>query len=99
MVLSALGLLMIMLPLTVGGEHDWPTWTFTTMAAGRLLLTVFLVQQKSKMRRSVPTPAAQLWRTGVSVRSSADLRRTLMTGGRATPAAEPPGRRARLAIS
>lgn len=51
MVLSALGPLMITLPLTVGGEHDWPTWRFATMAAGRLVLTVFLVQPRSKMHQ------------------------------------------------
>ncbi|GAA1541953.1 MFS transporter [Streptomyces albidochromogenes] len=51
MFLSALGLLLITLPLTMGGEHDWPVWTFATMAAGLLVLAVFLVQQKSKMRR------------------------------------------------
>ncbi|MEU9235617.1 MFS transporter [Streptomyces subrutilus] len=51
MFLSALGLLLIMLPLTMGGEHDWPLWTFATMAAGLLVLAVFLAQQKSKTRK------------------------------------------------
>ncbi|GGX23683.1 MFS transporter [Streptomyces chryseus] len=51
MFLSALGLLMITFPLTTGGEHNWHTWTFATMAAGLLVLTVFLVQQKTKMRK------------------------------------------------
>ncbi|PKV90078.1 hypothetical protein [Streptomyces sp. TLI_146] len=51
MFLSALGLLLITLPLTMGGERDWPIWMFATMAVGLLVLTVFLVQQKSKMRK------------------------------------------------
>nr|WP_277622443.1 MFS transporter [Streptomyces sp. CB03238] len=51
MFLSALGLLLITLPLTMGGEHGWTTWTFATMAVGLLVLTVFPVQQKAKMRK------------------------------------------------
>ncbi|MFJ4777938.1 MFS transporter [Streptomyces sp. NPDC088762] len=51
MLLSALGLLLITLPLTMGGEHDWPIWTFAMMVAGLLVLTVFLVQQKARMRK------------------------------------------------
>ncbi|MGA5424357.1 MFS transporter [Streptomyces lavendulocolor] len=51
MFLSTLGLLLITLPLTMGGEHDWPIWTFAMMAAGLLVLTVFLAQQKTKMRK------------------------------------------------
>ncbi|MFD6875701.1 MULTISPECIES: MFS transporter [unclassified Streptomyces] len=52
MVLSALGLLLITLPLTVGGEHGWPAWTFSTMGAGLLVLALFVAQQKTKTRKS-----------------------------------------------
>ncbi|WP_240659992.1 MFS transporter [Streptomyces sp. WAC 01529] len=51
MFLSALGLLLITLPLTMGGEHGWPLWTFAMMAAGLLVLTGFLVQQRAKLRK------------------------------------------------
>ncbi|MGW6055508.1 MFS transporter [Streptomyces sp. NPDC055189] len=51
MFLSALGLLLITLPLTVGGEHGWPAWPFAAMATGLLVLAGFVAQQKSKMRK------------------------------------------------
>ncbi|MGW7081483.1 MFS transporter [Streptomyces sp. NPDC054866] len=51
MLSSALGLLLITLPLTVGGEHRWPAWSFAAMAAGLLILAAFVAQQKSKMRK------------------------------------------------
>ncbi|MFV0126158.1 MFS transporter [Streptomyces sp. HMX112] len=51
MFLSALGLLLITLPLTVGGEHGWPAWTFATMGVGLLVLALFVVQQKAKTRK------------------------------------------------
>ncbi|MFC8919277.1 MFS transporter [Streptomyces sp. NPDC057116] len=51
MFLSALGLLLITLPLTVAGEHGRPVQVFATMAAGLLVLTVFVVQQKTKTRK------------------------------------------------
>lgn len=50
-VLSTLGLLLIILPLTLCGEHDWPAWSFAAMTVGLLVLAVFLVQQKAKMRK------------------------------------------------
>ncbi|MFD8477516.1 MFS transporter [Streptomyces globisporus] len=52
MFLSALGLLLITLPLTLGGEHGWPAWTFTAMAAGLLVLAVFIAQQRAKTRKN-----------------------------------------------
>lgn len=51
MFLSALGLLLITLPLTVGGEHDWPAWAFVAMTGGLLVLAVFVAQQNAKMRK------------------------------------------------
>ncbi|MGW7455666.1 MFS transporter [Streptomyces sp. NPDC054787] len=50
-VLSAFGLLLIMLPLTVGGDHGWPAWTFETMGAGLLVLALFVAQQRTKTRK------------------------------------------------
>jgi EmrB/QacA subfamily drug resistance transporter len=49
--LSTLGLLLITLPLTVGGEHGWPAWSLAAMAVGPLVLTVFVFQQRAKARK------------------------------------------------
>ncbi|MFD3327982.1 MFS transporter [Streptomyces sp. NPDC058701] len=51
MLLSALGLLLITLPLTVGGDHGWPAWTFATMGTGLLIVALFVAQQKAKTRQ------------------------------------------------
>jgi EmrB/QacA subfamily drug resistance transporter len=51
MVLSALGLLLIAYPLSAGGAHHWPWWTFTTMAAGIGVLMGLVVQQRAKTRK------------------------------------------------
>ncbi|MGA5425127.1 MFS transporter [Streptomyces lavendulocolor] len=51
MLLSALGLLLITLPLTVGGEHGWPTWSLAALATGPLVLVVFVFQQRAKTRK------------------------------------------------
>ncbi|MBT2489456.1 MFS transporter [Streptomyces sp. ISL-96] len=49
--LSALGLLLITLPLTVGGEQGWPAWAFAMMIGGVLVLAVFVAQQRLKTRK------------------------------------------------
>ncbi|GGM73939.1 MFS transporter [Longimycelium tulufanense] len=51
MVLSALGLLLIAYPLSAGGAHHWPWWTFTAMAAGLAVLVGLVFQQRSKTRK------------------------------------------------
>ncbi|MFF5130157.1 MFS transporter [Streptomyces syringium] len=48
MVLSSAGLLLIAYPLTVGGERHWPAWSLAMMAAGVVVLAVFVVQQRAK---------------------------------------------------
>ncbi|GGR86708.1 MFS transporter [Streptomyces aureoverticillatus] len=48
MVLSAAGLLLIVYPLTVGGERHWPVWSFAMLGAGLLVLAVFVLQQRAK---------------------------------------------------
>ncbi|GGR86731.1 MFS transporter [Streptomyces aureoverticillatus] len=45
MVLAGLGLLLIAYPLTVGGEHHWPAWSFVMLAAGLVTLAAFVIQQ------------------------------------------------------
>ncbi|WP_212764867.1 MFS transporter [Streptomyces sp. I05A-00742] len=51
MILAALGLLLITYPLTVGGAHQWPAWSFLMMAGGLLTLAVFVVQQRARAAR------------------------------------------------
>ncbi|PCG85323.1 MFS transporter [Streptomyces sp. WZ.A104] len=51
MVLVGLGLLLIAYPLTVGGVHQWPAWSFVMMAGGLLTLAVFVVQQRARTTR------------------------------------------------
>ncbi|WP_030786582.1 MFS transporter [Streptomyces sp. NRRL S-920] len=51
MILASLGLLLIAYPLTVGGAHHWPVWSFLMMAWGLLTLAVFLVQQRTRTAR------------------------------------------------
>lgn len=51
MVLASLGLLLIAYPLTVGGAHQWPAWSFLMMAGGALTLAVFVVQQRARTAR------------------------------------------------
>ncbi|MFE4633604.1 MFS transporter [Streptomyces sp. NPDC056773] len=46
--LSAAGMLLIAYPLTVGGEQHWPAWSLAMLAAGAVVLTVFVVQQRAK---------------------------------------------------
>ncbi|WP_058041129.1 MFS transporter [Streptomyces roseifaciens] len=46
--LAALGLLMLIYPLTEGRSLDWPVWTFLMMAAGVCVLAVFVVHQRAK---------------------------------------------------
>ncbi|MFI2073629.1 MFS transporter [Streptomyces triculaminicus] len=51
MVLSALGLLLIAYPLSAGGAHHWPWWTFTAIATGVAALVGLVFQQRAKTRR------------------------------------------------
>lgn len=48
--LSTLGLLLIVYPLSAGGAHRWPWWTFAAMAAGAAVLAVLVLHQRSKTR-------------------------------------------------
>ncbi|MFI9237515.1 MFS transporter [Streptomyces sp. NPDC053079] len=51
MVLAGSGLLLIAYPLTVGGAHQWPAWSFLMMAGGLSTLAVFVVQQRARAAR------------------------------------------------
>ncbi|GAA3372492.1 MFS transporter [Streptomyces sannanensis] len=51
-VLVALGLLMLLYPLTRDHmEHDWQLWEFATMAAGLLVFAVLAAYEKYKTRK------------------------------------------------
>ncbi|OKI09550.1 MFS transporter [Streptomyces sp. CB02923] len=51
MVLAALGLLMVLYPLTQGREMGWPVWGFVSMAASPLVLAVFVRYEQAKARK------------------------------------------------
>ncbi|WP_199783163.1 MFS transporter [Streptomyces alboniger] len=51
MALAGLGLLLVMYPLTVGGAHQWPAWSFLMMGGGMLALAGFVVQQRARTAR------------------------------------------------
>ncbi|MFD7017574.1 MFS transporter [Streptomyces sp. NPDC059928] len=48
MLLSALAVVLIVFPLTEGHTHHWPPWCFALLAAGLLVLGVFLRHQRRK---------------------------------------------------
>ncbi|WP_411083288.1 MFS transporter [Streptomyces sp. cmx-18-6] len=49
--LATLGLLMLLYPLTRGQELGWPLWTVSSMTASLLVFVLFLLQQRSRIRR------------------------------------------------
>ncbi|GGO54037.1 MFS transporter [Streptomyces lasiicapitis] len=48
MLVSALAIVLILFPLTEGHTHHWPLWCFAMLAAGLLVLGVFLRHQQRK---------------------------------------------------
>ncbi|MFI5987347.1 MFS transporter [Streptomyces sp. NPDC051555] len=59
MLLSALAVVLIVFPLTEGHTHHWPLWSFAMLAAGLLLLGLFLRHQRGK---DAPLVALSLFR-------------------------------------
>ncbi len=45
------GLTAIVLPLVEGRQHGWPVWTWLSLAAAPVILSVFVVQQRRLQRR------------------------------------------------
>ncbi|MEV4346947.1 MFS transporter [Actinoplanes sp. NPDC049596] len=43
---GAAGILLIVLPLVLGREQGWPVWSFVTMAAGAVVLAVFVATER-----------------------------------------------------
>ncbi|MFF1379101.1 MFS transporter [Streptomyces sp. NPDC058308] len=58
MLLSALAIVLILVPLTEGHLHHWPLWCFVMLATGLLALGVFLRHQQCKQDNAplVPLP-------------------------------------------
>ncbi|MGW0537965.1 MFS transporter [Streptomyces sp. NPDC003032] len=48
MLLSALSVVLIVFPLTEGHAHGWPLWCFAMLAAGALVLGVFVRHQQHR---------------------------------------------------
>ncbi|MFH8608490.1 MFS transporter [Streptomyces sp. NPDC018029] len=62
MLLSALAIVLIVFPLTEGHLHHWPLWCFALLAAGVLVLGVFLRHQRRK-QGDAPLVALSLFRS------------------------------------
>ena len=61
LVLTA-ALVCLMLPLTVGREHDWPAWSWISLAAAPLLLALFIpLQARVAARGRPPLLPPSLW--------------------------------------
>ncbi|GCD47216.1 MFS transporter [Streptomyces paromomycinus] len=56
MLLSASAVVLIVFPLTEGHLHHWPLWCFALLAAGLLVLGVFLRHQKRKQGNAPLVP-------------------------------------------
>ncbi|GHH45351.1 MFS transporter [Streptomyces candidus] len=62
MLLSALAIVLILFPLTEGHAHHWPLWCFAMLAAGVLVLGVFLRHQRAR-QDSAPLVTLSLFRS------------------------------------
>ncbi|WP_282779002.1 MULTISPECIES: MFS transporter [unclassified Nocardia] len=47
--LCSSGLLLIVYPLTVGGQYHWPAWSVAMMIGGVAVLTAFVAHQRTKI--------------------------------------------------
>ncbi|GAA3386810.1 MFS transporter [Streptomyces roseoviridis] len=56
MLLSALAVVLIVFPLSEGHLHHWPLWCFVMLAAGLLVLGVFLRHQQRKQDKAPLVP-------------------------------------------
>jgi EmrB/QacA subfamily drug resistance transporter len=50
------GLFMLILPLVIGREHDWPTWSLTLLAISPLVLISFFVYEARLSRNPNASP-------------------------------------------
>ncbi|MFJ6752836.1 MFS transporter [Streptomyces sp. NPDC091266] len=61
MLLSAPAVVLIVVPLTEGHAHHWPLWCFALLAAGLLVLAVFLRHQQRR-KNDAPLVVLSLFR-------------------------------------
>ncbi|MGV9411617.1 MFS transporter [Nocardia sp. NPDC003693] len=64
-VLCSSALLLILYPLTVGGQQRWPAWSVLMLAGGLVMLAVFVAQQRVKTAANdSPLVSLTLFRSG-----------------------------------
>ncbi|MFG2135231.1 MFS transporter [Streptomyces sp. NPDC048650] len=80
MLLSALAVVLIVLPLTEGHLHHWPLWCFALLAAGFIVLGVFLRHQKCKQDNAPLVPLSLFQGRPFSGGVSAQLMLGLLCG-------------------
>ncbi|MEU2510910.1 MFS transporter [Streptomyces syringium] len=51
MLLAIVGLLLLMLPLTLGRELDWPVWSIVALVAAAPVIALFVVYERHKTRK------------------------------------------------
>jgi MFS family permease len=55
LVTASMAVLLIVLPLVLGHQLDWPAWTIASLAAGAVLAVVFVkTQRRAEQRRVLP---------------------------------------------
>jgi EmrB/QacA subfamily drug resistance transporter len=80
MLLSGLAIVLILFPLTEGHAHGWPLWCFVMLAAGVLVLGVFLRHQRRR-QGNAPLVTLPLFRVRqFSGGMAADLLHGLLCG-------------------
>lgn len=83
MLLSAVAVILIVLPLTQGAEHGWPAWTFLLLIAGLATVGVFILQQRTRQggEGTAPTIVLSMFADrGFSAGLSAQLVFGLLSG-------------------
>ncbi|MFJ4877019.1 MFS transporter [Streptomyces sp. NPDC088745] len=80
MLLSGLAVVLILVPLTEGHARRWPLWCFAVLAAGVLVLGVFLRHQKRKQDDAPLVPLSLLRVRQFSGGMAVDLLHGLLCG-------------------
>lgn len=80
MALSALAIVLIVFPLSEGHLHHWPLWCFAMLAAGLLVLGVFLRHQQRKQDDAPLVPLSLFRGRQFSGGTAAQLMHGLLCG-------------------
>ncbi|MFF3215851.1 MFS transporter [Streptomyces sp. NPDC002886] len=80
MALSALAIVLIVFPLSEGHLHHWPLWSFAMLAAGLLVLVVFLRHQQRKQDDAPLVPLSLFRGRPFSGGTAAQLMHGLLCG-------------------